>query len=276
MLYHHSTQRAWSNFSQAFSSTRGQMEVFLWLVTELSSSLMPFVRVHRVKCLEKWTDHHWQNCCLQFVLKQLISTEVSIYCKYKVSDSISKAFSLKAGDGMWVTVWRCEAAQLRLGIAGHHWGEHLALIIWLPTAPPRSLQSAPQSSDSATTLPARLYTDSSAWAGDGVEFSTLNKQGLRPPPLVSAFKRVSDESGREETRTLPSYVDRQCAQVRSVAQHHQHPPRPPLLRSTRIQDARWEIPAEPLYEVTTFPLKSHQRSRISHNLQPLTKKPNCF
>lgn len=181
MLYHHSTQRAWSNFSQAFSSTRGQMEVFLWLVTELNSILMPFVRVHRVKCLEKWTDHHWQNCCLQFVLKQLISTEVSIYCKYKVSDSISKAFSLKAGDEMWVTVWRCEAAQLRLGIAGHHWGEHLALIIWLPTAPPRSLQSATQSSDSATTLPARLYTDSSAWAGDGVEFSTLNKQGLRPP-----------------------------------------------------------------------------------------------
>lgn len=59
------------------------------------------------------------------------------------------------------------AALLRLGIAEHQWGEHLALIIWRQTAPPRSLPSATQSSGSGTTLPAFPYTGSSAWAGDG-------------------------------------------------------------------------------------------------------------
>lgn len=85
----------------------------------------------------------------------------------------------------------------------------------------------------------------------------INKDSVHPP--VSAFKWVSDESGREETRTrLPFYVDRQCAKVRSVVhQHHPPPHHPPLLRSTQTQTARWH-PHRTLCEVTTFPLKFHR------------------
>lgn len=161
-------------------------------------------------------------------------------------------------------------------------GEHLALIIWRQTAPPRSLQSATQISGLGhNSLPAFLYTHtgSSAWAGAGVELSALNKQGLRSLP-VSAFKWISDESGREEN--LFFYVDRQqCAKVRSVVQRHHHHHPPPLLRSTQTQEARWDPPRNPPCEVTTdfftdflhFVCVRCTASFMQHlNLQRLTKR----
>lgn len=157
-----------------------------------------------------------------------------------------------------------------LGIAEYQWGEHL--MPW--SSDGRRLLPAPSSllrkAAARAQLYPRFYTQARLREPETESSYPLwiNKDSVPPPPpptmLVSAFKWISDESGREERRTFFFYVDRQCAKVRSAAQH------PPLLRSTQTQEARWDPHrTPPPLEVTRFSLKISSTFCLSVSNTPL-------
>lgn len=169
-----------------------------------------------------------------------------------------------------------------------------ALIIWRQTAPPRSLQSATQSSGSGTTLPAFLYTGSSAWAGDGVELSTLNKQGLRSSsssPYAGVCFQMNQwwEWPRRETDVflLCGPAVRKSALRGSASSAPEINPNPrgalrsspnsPSARGNQIfsEDFLYFLSVCVKYTAPKWHIGSHTHSFVQHlNLQRLTK--GCF
>lgn len=166
-----------------------------------------------------------------------------------MSDSISSipTESRWLDGDYFVKVWT--AALLRLGIAEYQGGEHLALIIWRQTAPPRSLQSATQSSGLGTTLPASPHTGSSAWEGDEESSYTLwiNKDSVPPWCLLSneSVMRVAERRDGRFSSSMWTSGAQKCAPWFSI------------IITTRSWDQtkpkrRAEILTEPPCEVTRF------------------------